>query len=370
MKVAFVYDRINKFGGAERVLLALHELWPDAPLFTPIYNPESAPYANVFEVRTSYLSRWPFSLIPHEFLPPILPLFFESINFDAYDVVITVTSAEAKGIITKPQTLHICYCLTPTRYLWSGYRDYLGEPGLGLFNSVARFFITTIVPTLRRIDIISSFRPDEYIAISNAVATRIKKYYKRKAHVIYPPVNIETFVPSEKKTTGQYFLIVSRLVPYKRIDYAIKTFNKLGIPLKIIGSGIDRKRLQKQASKNIEFINGDLTDAKLCWYYQNCHALIFPGEEDFGIAAVEAQACGKPVIAYEQGGVAEIILSHVTGELYNEKTEGVLYDVVKNFDANRYLPDKCRSSALRFSKVKFKKLFKTAIENYWILQKK
>lgn len=365
MNVAFVYDRVNKFGGAERVLLALHEIWPDAPLYTSVYNSFGASYARVFDVRSSGLSAWPFKYIPHEVLPPILPIVYEAMNFDSYDVVITITSAEAKGILTKPKTLHVCYCLTPTRYLWSGYEDYKREPGLGRMNPLARLFFKTGVVSLRKWDSIASSRPDTFIAISQTVADRIWTYYKRPSEIIYPPVDVDMFVPANRESEGSYFLIVSRLVPYKRIDYAIESFNALGIHLKIIGSGIDENRLKKLARGNIDFVRNDLTDAKLCWYYQNCKALIYPGEEDFGITAIEAQASGKPVIAYKGGGVAETLIPGETGELYVEKSAQKLYEAVCAFDAKKYLPKACRTQALRFSKDRFKKSFRLAIEKYW-----
>lgn len=365
MKVALVYDRVTKFGGAERVLLALHEIWPDAPLFTPVYNADGASYARVFDVRSSLLSKWPLNYIPHEILPPILPLVYEAMNFDSYDVVITITSAEAKGILTKPNTLHVCYCLTPTRYLWSGYEEYRTQPGLGFINPLARIFFQTGVVSLRMWDSIASSRPDIYLAISQTVRDRIWTYYRRLSEVIYPPIDVDTFIPAKPQREGTYFLIVSRLVPYKRIDYAIEAFNALGIVLKVIGSGIDERRLRNRARRNIEFIGNDLTDTKLCWYYQNCKALIYPGEEDFGMTAIEAQACGKPVIAYRGGGVAETLIPGKTGELYSEKSAPSLYGTVLAFDAKEYLPKVCRTHACRFSKDRFKKLFRIAIEKYW-----
>ncbi|MBI2617070.1 glycosyltransferase [Candidatus Gottesmanbacteria bacterium] len=365
MKIAFVYDRVNKFGGAERVLLALHEIWPEAPLFTPVYNPKTAPYADVFHVKTSVLSRWPLNVVPHEILPPLLPFFYESMTFDDFDLVLTITSAEAKGILTKPGTLHVCYCLTPTRYLWSGYDEYIREPGLGWANGLARFLIRSAAPLLRNWDYISSKRPDKYIAISKAVAERIDVYYQQHAEVIYPPVDTKTFTPDHTLSSGRYFLIVSRLVPYKRIDYAIEVFNNLGFPLKIIGTGIDSKRLRKLAGPTIEFIGSDLTDAKLCWYYQNCQALIYPGEEDFGITAVEAQACGRPVIAYKKGGVAETIQVGKTGELYEEESMECLSEKVLRFNSKEYLSEDCYTHASRFSKRHFQKNIRELIGKYY-----
>ncbi len=376
MKIAFVYDRVNKFGGAERVLLALHEIWPEAPLYTAVYNKENAQWAEAFQVIPSFLNKLPFSSTNHEILPLVTPFAFESFDFSKYDVVLSVTSSDAKSIITCPNTLHICYLLTPTRYLWNGYYDHLENPGFGPFNPLVSAFMKVFSPKLRLWDYIASKRPDRYIAISETVKHRINKYYRQEADVIYPPVDIELFnpkLPSPGRSPSghlpgaklDYFLIVSRLVPYKKIDYAISTFNDLGWNLKIIGNGIDGKRLKNLAKPNIEFISGGLTDEKLCWYYQNCQALIFPGEEDFGIAAAEAQACGKPVIGIGKGGAGEIVIPDVTGELYDDFDKDTLTRTLKKFIKKQYSISDCRKNAIRFGKVLFQKMMKRTVENYW-----
>lgn len=376
MRIAFVYDWIDKFGGAERVLLALHEIWPEAPLFTAVYNKKKADWATVFKIKSSFLDKIPFSSKRHELFPTITPYVFESFNFDDFDVVLSITSSDSKAIITKPQTLHICYCLTPTRYLWSGYRDYLSEPGVGLLNPLARILMKTLLSSLRKWDYLSSNRPDKYIAISETVAQRIKNYYKKEAEVIYPPVDTNKFRPRSpshgRSPSGHlpganqdYFLIVSRLVPYKKIDYVIAAFNRLGWPLKIIGSGIDEGRLHKLAKSNIEFITANLTDEKLCCYYQNCKALIFPGEEDFGLTSVEAQACGKPVIGLGRGGVGETIIAGQTGEIYTTPDKESLISVLNKFNGKTYSSSVCRKNAMRFSKIRFQQKVKTTVFAYW-----
>lgn len=367
MRLSLVYDRVNKWGGAERVLLALHEIWPQAPLYTAVYNPKTASWASVFRVKSSFLQYFPFAKSRHELYPMFTPLAFESFDFSSYDVVLSVTSAEAKGIITKPNTLHICYCLTPTRYLWSGYQDYLNEPGAGFFNPVARIIMKILFSPLRRWDYISSNRPDKFIAISKTVQKRIKKYYQQEASVIYPPVDAEIFKPSSSplKLKEDYFLVVSRLVPYKKIDYVITVFNKLGWRLKIIGTGIDERRLKSLANRNIEFISNNLTDEKLCCYYQNCRALIFPGEEDFGLTSVEAQSCGKPVIGIGQGGVSETIIAGQTGETYATPDKDSLTSALKKFSKKKYSISLCRRNAIRFSKIQFQQQMKTVVIEYW-----
>ncbi len=367
MRLALVYDRINKFGGAERILLALHEIWPDAPLYTAVYDCNKARWAKVFNIKPSCLRYFPFLNSRHEILPLITPLIFESFNFNDFDVVLTITSSDAKGIITKKNTLHICYCLTPTRYLWSGYWNYYREPGINNFNSLARMSLKLFNRSLRHWDYLSAQRPDYYLAISHTVAERIRKYYNRKAEIIYPPVNLSKFKLNKNlhKSDQKYYLIVSRLVSYKNIDYVIKSFNRLGWNLKIIGDGLDRDRLKKMAKANIEFIADNLTDEKLCCYYQNCKALIFPGEEDFGLTAVEAQACGRPVIAYNRGGVRESVIAGVSGELYDYPTEDSLISILKIFQQKHYSPENCRNNAKKFSQSLFQKKIKKKIENYW-----
>lgn len=364
MKIAFVYDRVNKFGGAERILMALHEIWPKAPLYTAVYNQKKSAWASDFSVRTTFLNRFGMFSDKHENLALITPFAFESLNFDEYDVVISITSADAKGIITKPTTLHICYCLTPTRYLWSGYDIYRREPGIGVLNPVARAFMNAFFPALRLWDFVASKRPDHYIAISQLVAKRINKYYGSKADVVYPPVDTDVFIKGNEPKSD-YFLIVSRLVPYKRIDYVIDAFNKLKKHLIIVGTGSDEKRLRKKANRNIEFVEGNLTDEKLAWYYRKCEALIFPGEEDFGLTAVEAQASGRPVIAYRNSGVFESIISNSTGIFYDQTNAESLLSTLSQFEHKTFSSLSCRKNALRFSKNNFKVIMKNTVEKYY-----
>lgn len=358
MKVALVYDRINKWGGAERVLLALHEIWPEAPLYTAVYNPETAIWAEKFKVVSSSLNKFPLAKTWHETYAPLMPFAFESFNFEKYDVVISVTSEAGKGIITKPKTLHLCYCLTPTRYLWSGYKDYFR-------NEAFRFLTKPIVGYLRYWDKIAAQRPDIYLAISKNVQKRIKKYYNRDSEVIYPLVDTGKWkVEDGKQKTEEYFLLVSRLVPYKRVDIAVQAFNQLGLPLKIIGAGSELERLKRMAKKNIEFL-GQLTDKALLGYYQECRALIFPQEEDFGLVPLEVQACGRPVIAYRGGGVLESVVEGVTGSFFYPQTSQALIKAVKKFKSKDYESTQCRESAEKFNKEKFKKKFKKTVEREW-----
>ncbi len=350
MKLAIVYDRVNKWGGAERVLLALHEIWPDAPLFTAVYDKKRAAWANVFEVHPSFLQHIPFAKRHHELFPWLTPMAFESFDFSGYDVVLSVTSAEAKAVITKPGTIHICYCLTPTRYLWSGKEEYESQ---GVAGDVLR----VMSKTLKTWDLVAASRPDRYIAISQRVADRIKKYYHRKVEkIIYPPVDIQTFQVGEP---GDYFLCVARLVPYKKVDAVIRAFNKLGWKLTIVGTGSQEDYLKRIAKKNIAFVGGNLTDTELAAYYQRCRAFVFGGEEDFGIVSLEAQACGKPVICPRKSGMAETVIEGKTGELFDTDLAGALH----KFEKKKYDSVLCRSNAEKFSVSRFKKEMKEAIQS-------
>jgi len=365
LKVALVYDRVNKVGGAERVLLAMHEIWPDAPLYTAVYDSARARWASVFEVRPSFLQWFPWAKTHHELYPWGTPMAFESFSFDGFDVVISVTSAEAKDIITKPFTLHVCYCLTPTRYLWSGYKQYQESPGIGLPRVMARTVFEKMVPTLRKWDIISSRRPDSYIAISNIVAKRILQYYRKTPDkIIYPPVDTNLFTCNTgrmKRKQAGYFLVVSRLVGYKRVDLIIDAFTVLGWPLVVIGTGWEKDELVARAGPNIRFVSY-LTDKELVLYYQNCRAFVYAGVEDFGIVAAEAQACGKPVIAYKNSGVAEIVIPGKTGVLFDHQSVPSLIGALKEFAKSWYDSRLCRKNAERFSKERFKGEMRSTVE--------
>ena len=345
MKVALVYDRVNKWGGAERILLALHEIFPDAPLYTSLYNKETAPWAGVFDVRTSFLQKIPFASSSHDLLAFLMPMAFESFDFDEFDLVISLTSEAAKGIITKPNTKHICICLTPTRYLWSGYEDYFKNPLL-------RFFSIPVVKYLRFWDKIAAQRPDKILAISTEVSSRIQKYYTRESEVINLPVSLLPQIEENEKEEG-YYLIVSRLVYYKRIDIAIKAFNPFGLKLKIIGVGSEEQNLKNIAGSNIEFV-GQVADNELGAYYKNCKGLIFPGREDFGLVMVEAQSYGKPVLAFRGGGALDIIKEGITGDFFDEQNEEVLAKALEKFNNKRYNAKLCIENASRFSFENFK----------------
>lgn len=362
MKIALVYDRVNKIGGAERVLEALHELYPDAPLFTLVHDPSGAGWAAKFQVITSFLQSIPFAKSNHEYLPLLSIFGFERFDFSQYDLVISVTSTEAKGIITSPRTLHVCYLLTPTRYLWSHHDEYFHKRWLRLLAS-------PFVSFMRLWDFIAAQRPDHIIAISETVKKRTKKYYQRESDVIYPPVNLNSIKNQNIKTELQlpklFFLVVSRLVRYKRINLAIRACNELDIPLYIVGSGRDFGRLKDLAGPQTVFL-GNLTDSELSHYYQKAHALIMPQAEDFGIVALEALTYGTPVITYADSGTNEVVKPGLTGESFYPQTENALVAALEKSMKNSYSQASCRESAMKFSKEMFKQHFSKMIDKFLI----
>ncbi len=354
MKIALAYDWINQFGGAERVVKTIAGLWPGVSLFTSVYDSQKAGWAKGFSVQSSFLNRFPWASEQYRFYFLAMPLAFESFDFSSFDLVISVTSGPAKAILTRPNTFHLCYCLAPTRHLYS--QDYL-KVKLPFENF------------LRESDFIFSQRPDDYLVISKNIQQKVKKIYKREAEVIYPGVDIEKFKPNPRSGKEKYFLIVSRLVGHKRVDLAIKAFNQLGWSLKIIGTGRQEKLLRNLARQNIKFL-GQVNDEVLISHYQNCQALICPQDEDFGLVQVEAQACGKPVIAFRAGGSLETIVDHKTGEFFDQQTPESLIRRLKAFRAGDYSPKDCRQNAEKFSMLQFKTKFKEVVARKWQSYKK
>ena len=362
MKVALVYDRVNKWGGAERVLLTLHEMFPEAPLYTSVYDERKASWAKVFpKIYTSFLQKVPFVKSNHELFGWLMPLAFETFNFDMYDLVISVTSEAAKGIITKPKTRHICYCLTPTRYLWSHYDLYFK-------NNFLKFISKPVINYLKVWDKIAASRPDEFIAISTEVKKRIKKYYDRGSKVIFPPVSTPEVAIANHSRSG-YFLIVSRLVGYKRVDLAVKAFNKLKLPLVVVGTGSQANNLKLIAGNNIKF-TGEVSEEALIKYYQGAKALILPQEEEFGIVSVEAQSFGVPVIAFKKGGALDSVVEGRTGIFFLKQEVDSLVSAVAQFN-QRPVFDRPSlvKNARRFSKDNFKKTILNLLNKYSRIQK-
>lgn len=366
MKIALVHDYLTQYGGAERVLEAFSEIYPDAPIYTLVYNPKllnkrgGANFFSENKIRTSFLQKIPLAKSKHRIFPLLMPSAIEEFDLSSYDVVLSDSAGFAKGVITKPDTLHICYCHTPLRYAWDDSHKYIQEFGFPrLIKKLIPFFMNYI----RLWDKEAALRVDKFICNSYFVAKRIKKYYNKITTVIHPPIDTKKFFPSIK-TTNDYFLMVGRLLTYKRFDTAIQSFNNLGKSLKIIGDGPEKKDLEKMAKKNIEFL-GEVSDEKLRKYYQNCQALIFPQEEDFGIVALETMACGKPVIAYRGGGALESIQDEKTGIFFDSQTSNDLIKAVKKFNPRNFNTQTIRRHALKFDKEKFKKKIKEFVEKNW-----
>jgi glycosyltransferase involved in cell wall biosynthesis len=349
LKVAIVHDWLNQVGGAESVLEVLKDLYPNAPVHTSIYYPRAMPDRyREWDIRTSWLNRLPLIKTHHQPFLPLYPLAFEGFDLREYDLVISNKSAFCHGVITPPETVHVCYCLTPTRFLWS-YHSYARHERI---NPVAGALLSPVLRNLRLWDRAAADRVDHFLAISETVRQRIQKFYRREAVVIHPPVDVRRFVVEDSH--DDYFLIVSRLIPYKRIDIAVEALGSLGLPLKIVGDGRDRARLEALAKSNIEFL-GRLPDREVEVLLSRCRAFIFPGEEDFGIAPVEAQAAGRPVIAYAAGGALETVLEGVTGVFFREQTAESLAEVVAAFDEEALDSTAIRQHAQGFSRESFKK---------------
>lgn len=347
MKIAIVHDQLNQFGGAEKVVLAISEIYPNAPIFTSVFNGRAKTYFKRKYIITSFLQKLP-KFFRFQWFLPLLPISFERFDLKGYDVVITSSASFAKGVLTDINSVHICYCHTPTRFLWTESQEYIDS--IDIPNVIKRI-LPIIISYLRQWDFLAAQRVDKFIANSKFVAERIRKFYKRDAKVIYPPVEIEKFKISEDKG---YYLIISRLRPYKKIDIAIEACNELKLPLKIIGEGTEYKKLKKIAGPTIEFL-GFVSEKLKIELLSNCKALIYPQEEDFGISAVEALASGKPVIAYKGGGVLEIIKDKVSGIFFEEQTWESLADALVNFNSNEFDSYKLRELSKKFSKEVFKK---------------
>jgi glycosyltransferase involved in cell wall biosynthesis len=342
VRVALVHDYLNQYGGAERVLEILHELYPDAPIYTSIFDPTTMPRSfQSWDIRTSFLQRIPLSRRIHRTLLPLYPLAFESFDFSGYDVVLSNSSAWAKGVITPPQTLHVCYCLSPMRWAWS-YDAYIQREQLG---RSARRLLPPVIHYLRLWDVASAQRVDRFIGISRVVRDRIAKYYRRDADLIFPPVDAARIPMGGEH--GDEYLVVSRLIPYKRIDLAVAACTRLGLPLRVIGDGRDRPRLTALAGPTVRFA-GRLPDHEVHAALGRCRAFIFPGEEDFGIAPVEAMAAGRPVIAYAGGGALDTVAEHISGRFFAPQTVDALADMLTSWIPESFDPPAIRAHAMQF----------------------
>ncbi len=350
MNIALVHDWITSVAGAERVMLDLSEMYPKAPIYTSVIEKGKAPVFDKKDVRTSFLQKYKLIRKKRELLVPLIYFAFENIDLSKHDLVISSTTGGAKALILKPKTTHICYCHTPPRYLWYPRLDPRSTTGS------FKFLRKWTRGWLKKWDLESSKRPDHYIANSKNVQKRIKDTYGFDSKVIYPPVDVEKYKPKKTIKTDDYFLFVSRLVGYKRCDLVIEAFNELGLPLKIIGNGPEKERLQKMSKSNIEFM-GFVEDDEMVRYYQEAKAFVFAAEEDFGIVPVEAMAAGRPVIAYGAGGALETVKAGLSGVFFKEQTAESLISAVKEFKVEDYDSKKIIKYAEKFSKKRFMKEF-------------
>lgn len=350
LKVALVAEELTQLGGAERVLDCLIEVFPRAPIYTIVWNDKktNGKYRRK-NIKTSFIQKMPLGVKKYKWYLPFMPLAIESFDLGKYDLVLSVTSALVKGIKTQKPTVHICYCNTPTRYLWFDSADYIK-------NAPIPNFIRPLMPAvlwfLRKWDLKASKRPDFYIANSVNVQKRIKKYYDRDSYPIFPPVDVRKFHPIKKAPS--FYLVVSRIEPYKKVDLVIKAFKKIGLPLKVVGSGTRADEYSKNATPNIEFV-GRVDDEELVSYYQNAIATIFPQEEDAGIVPLESMACGRPVIAYAKGGVLESVIDNKTGVLFDKQSVSGLIAAIKRFQKIRFSRRFIRQQAEKFDRDLFKK---------------
>lgn len=355
MKVAITTDWMDTFGGAERVLIQLHEMFPEAPIYTTVHDPAVLPQVmHGWDVRTSFIQRIPLVRRSHFRFLPLMPMAFEQFDFTEYDLVLTTNSACAKGVITRPGTLNICYCYTPCRYIWDLYPEYTrGKRSKALIAPVAHW--------LRMWDRISADRVDHFIAISDEIAGRIRRHYGRHAEVIYPPVDVERITPNVA-APEDFYLVVARLVAYKRIDVAVAAANQLRRRLVVVGDGPERRRLEAMAGPTVEFM-GRRDDEEIADLYARCRAFLFPGFEDFGIAPVEAQAAGRPVIAFGAGGARETVVDGKTGVLFPAQTPEALVAGILRFENSTLDPVVCRRNAERFSAARFRMKLRQAIDH-------
>ena len=339
------------------MLEAAHALFPDAPVYTSMYDPRVMPQEyRAWDIRVSFMNRLPYVHRRHQLFLPLYRYAFESFDLSEYDAVLSITSAFAHGIKKRADARHLCYCLTPARFLWQ-YDEYVQNEAV---NNAARKFLPAVVSQLREWDKRAASRVDEFIAISREVQNRIAACYGREACIVYPPVDVTAFHLAPPQDIGDYFLIISRLIPYKRIDMAVEAFNQTGLPLVIAGDGRDRARLQARAKSNIKFL-GRVSDAERLDLMARCKAFVFPGQEDFGITPLEANAAGRPVIAYGGGGALDTILEGMNGVLFHAPTSNALIASLKNFRASDFDPHQIRAHAEKFDTRVFQEALKQRI---------
>ncbi len=362
MQLALVHDWLNQIGGAEDVLATLVDHYPDSPIYTSLYAPDIMPdFYRAWDIRTLWMDKLPAIYQHHQPYLPLYPLAWQGLNLSAYDVILSNKSGFCHGLtFNSDNSLHICYCLAPTRYVWQ-LDGYIKREGLG---AIAEIGLRPLVAMMKRWDYAAAQKVSHFIAISTEIQERIQTYYDRDSVIIYPPVETERFQPVPQDEVDDYFLIVSRLIPYKRIDLAVQAATRLNLPLKIGGKGRDMERLQAMAGDTVEFL-GYVPDEDLPQLMAKAKAFLFPGLEDFGITPVQAEAAGRPVIAYKGGGALDTVMEGVTGEFFIEQTVDSLAEVMANFDTDKYDPAVIRQHALTFDTKNFLQQIDGYIEQAW-----
>lgn len=357
LKVAIVHDWLVG-GGAERVVLELHHMFPEAPIYTSYCSPEWRRRLDG-KVITGILQYWPFSKV-RKLIPILRIWWFGHLRFKGYDLVISSSGAEAKAIKVPKTTLHINYCHAPTHYYWSRFEEYTHRPGWGIFDPLARLGLRLLVGPLRRWDYRAAQRPDYMIANSSYIQSQIKKYYRRDSTIIHPPIDTERFKPQKPEPKRRGFVIAGRQTPYKRTDLAVAACTKLGLPLAVIGNGPDHERLVKMAGRTVTFLTEE-SDADMAADFQLAQAFIFPGVDDFGVVAVEAMAAGTPVIAYQAGGALDYVTPGKTGLFFEAQTVKSLAQALRAFDASLFNPAVVSQQAQNFSAEHFSSKLKSFI---------
>lgn len=361
MRVALVHYWLTNMRGGERVLEALCEMFPEATIFTHVVDRSKlSATVNRHEIKTTFISKFPFATSQYQKLLPFMPRALEELDLSEFDLVISSESGPAKGVVTRPDAFHLCYCHSPMRYIWDLYPHYLNSAGF-----LARLAFPGIAHRLRTWDVTSAARVDQFVANSNFVKRRIEKFYRRDSEVIHPPVAVSEFAQARVETPGDYYLAAGELVGYKRFDLVIDAFTKLGLPLLVIGDGEQSKDLQRRAGSNIEFL-GRVAFNDLKRRFGECKALVFPGEEDFGIVPVEVMAAGRPVIAYGRGGALDTVVDGKTGVLFDEQSVDSLIDAVSRFEKTSFDSDAIYDHATGFSVDVFKDNIRTLLTQHGI----
>lgn len=367
-KVAIVADWLTNMGGAEKVVLALHEAFPDAPIYTSTYIPENMPEFDGLDVRTTNLQNLPGPLKKmHKFFPMQRVRAFRELDLSEYDIIISSSSAEAKQVRkTRPDQIHICYCHTPIRYYWSHYNEYRRDPQFGKLNWLIRLAMPIFVPPQKKADFEAAQEVDVFIANSDEVSKRIRKYYGRASTVIHPPVDVNRFDPARER--GEYYVTIGRQVPYKRYDLVVAAATQLGIPLRVFGNGSEHDKLVAMAGPTVEFHTdrtGDASDAAVTDALNNARGFIYAAEEDFGIVQAEALAAGAPVIALGRAGTKDIVENGVSGVTFRDQTLESITRAIRDAQSMTFMPATLQRKAKRFDKSLFiTKIRKVVADNY------